>query len=377
MISVLGEPKSEPRATPAHPGAYWIREAGPLVSLAIGSSPTNCIGFIRARAISSLAYSLLPYGSGDRSQGGRSMNTAFRKILAPVYFDEISPAALDYAAYFADRDDGTVFLLHVVPTDEPHLLRGVYRPDEGGGANVEWAEKMAREKLEAIAKDRLKHVRCEVLTHVNWDAATGILEEQRRIDADLITMATHGRTGISRLVLRSVAERVVRESPRPVLISQRKIVVSAQRPFRSILCPVDLDRSRLSSLDYATALARSNDATIHLLHIVPTENLMLRRDIYRQGPGNEGSVVRAEKVARQALEEIARARFGDLPYEVHVHVSADPAKTILEIECDIRPDLIVMVTQGFGGLVHLIVGSVTESVIRNGYCPVLSVRAGM
>jgi nucleotide-binding universal stress UspA family protein len=88
-------------------------------------------------------------------------------------------------------------------------------------------------------------------------------------------------------------------------------------------------------------------------------------------------VVHAERVTGQALEDIARTHLGDLPYEVHVHVSADPARTILEIERDVRPDLLIMVTQGFGGLVHLIVGSVTETVIREGFCPVLSVRASV
>jgi nucleotide-binding universal stress UspA family protein len=58
-------------------------------------------------------------------------------------------------------------------------------------------------------------------------------------------------------------------------------------------------------------------------------------------------------------------------------VSADPAKTILQVERDLRVDLLVMVTEGIGGLIHLIVGSVTETVIREGHCPVLSVKPGV
>jgi len=58
----------------------------------------------------------------------------FRKILCPVYFDETSPVALQYAQHFANQDDGTVYLFHAVPTDELHLLRKVYRPEEHGGA---------------------------------------------------------------------------------------------------------------------------------------------------------------------------------------------------------------------------------------------------
>jgi nucleotide-binding universal stress UspA family protein len=301
------------------------------------------------------------------------MTDSFRKILAPVYFDETSTAALDYAAYFARRSDGTVFLLHVVPTDEIHLLRSVYRPDEGGGANLEWAEKVARKELEAIARDRLSGVRCEIITHRDADVSGGILEQEARLDTDLVVLATHARTGLSRLVLRSVAERVVRKSRRPVLTAQHKSDVPRERPFRSILCPIDL--GLCSSLRYATQLARDNDATVHLLHVVPTENLMLRRDIYRQGPGDEENVVRAERVARQTLEKIAREHFDGVPCEVHVHTSADSAKTILEIERELKPDLLVMATQGFTGIIHMIVGSVTETVIREGNCPVFSVHA--
>jgi nucleotide-binding universal stress UspA family protein len=303
------------------------------------------------------------------------MNARFRKILAPIYFDERSTASLDYAAYFARRSEGTIYLLHVVPADEIHLLRDVYRPEEGGGSNVEWAEKVARERLYDLASDRLRGLPYEILTRIDSDPAAGILEEMRSIDADVVTLASHARQGLSRLVIRSVAERVVRESPKPVLVAQRQIDVPAERPFRSILCPLDLDRGHAASLDYAAALARDNEATVHLLHIVPTENIMLRREIYRPDPSDEENVVHAEKVARETLAELARERLEGAPHEVHVHVSADPAKTILEVERNLRPDLLVMVTQGLKGLIHLIVGSVTEKMIRRGYCPVLSVRA--
>jgi nucleotide-binding universal stress UspA family protein len=303
------------------------------------------------------------------------MTTNFRKILAPIYFDERSAASLDFAAYFARANDGTVYLLHVVPTDEIHLLRDFYRPTEGGGSNIEWAEKVSRERLYDLATDRLRGVRYEILTHIDSDPVAGILEQQRRVDADLIALASHARSGLSRLVLRSVAERVVRESPRPVLVAQRQIDVATHRPFRSILCPLDLDRSHSASLEYAAQLARDSQAFVHLLHVVPTENLMLRREIYHPRPDDGENVVHAEKVARQTLDALAREHFDSDGYEIHVHVSPDPAKTILEMERDIRPDLLIMVTQGLSGIIHLIVGSVTEKLIRQGYCPVLTVRA--
>jgi len=150
------------------------------------------------------------------------MTHLFLRILSPVDFHENSLAALAYAAQFARQYDATVYLLHVVPTDELHLHREVYRPEEGGGADVVWAEKVAKEKLREIAQEYLRGgIRHEILTRVG-DAAKTILETAEDVGAELIVMATHGRTGLSHVFLGSVAEQVVREAPCPVLTIRRK-----------------------------------------------------------------------------------------------------------------------------------------------------------
>src|SRR5213593_2410046 len=84
----------------------------------------------------------------------RAMTQLFLRILSPVDFHENSLFALEYAAQFARQYDATVYLLHVIPTDELHLHREVYRPAEGGGADVRWAEKVSKEKLHELAQER-------------------------------------------------------------------------------------------------------------------------------------------------------------------------------------------------------------------------------
>ncbi|HEV8717761.1 MAG TPA: universal stress protein [Candidatus Binatia bacterium] len=150
------------------------------------------------------------------------MSHLFLRILSPVDFHENSLAALEYAAQFARQYDATVYLLHVIPTDELHLHREVYRPEEGGGADVGWAEKVSKEKLQEIAQEHLRGgIRHEILTRVG-DAAQRILETADEVGAELIVMATHGRTGLSHFFLGSVAEQVVREASCPVLTLRRK-----------------------------------------------------------------------------------------------------------------------------------------------------------
>jgi len=82
----------------------------------------------------------------------------------------------------------------------------------------------------------------------------------------------------------------------------------------------------------------------------------------------------AEKVAGQKLQELAQTHLSGVRYEPIVHVSGDPARTILEVERDIGADLIVMATHGFTGLFHLILNSLTEKMVREAACPVLSLR---
>jgi nucleotide-binding universal stress UspA family protein len=303
------------------------------------------------------------------------MTAPFHTILCPVYFDETSPAALQYARYFARQGDSAVHLLHVVPTDELHLLRKIYRPEEGGGAGVVWAERVARERLEAIAQEHLGGVRYKILTWRSSDPATGILEVEKELSADLLVMATRGRTGIAHLLLSSVAEKVVREARCPVFTTRRGEELSEPHPLRTILVPVDIAERSAPVLMCARRMAEQCGGTVYPLHVVPTaETDLLLRDVYQAREGTRASLVVAERVARQKLKDLAQDYLEGVPYETLLYVSGDPARIILEVGKDIGADVLVMATYGFTGVFHLLLGSLTEKVMREAHCPVLSFR---
>jgi nucleotide-binding universal stress UspA family protein len=135
------------------------------------------------------------------------MTKLFSKILCPIDFDESSLAGLEQARDLAEGRDSTIYLFHVVPFIA------------AGEALVDYSmmEAEARDKLADLAREHLgDKVRYEVRTQVG-DPAQAILHEIDRTGADSVVMATHGRTGVKRFLLGSVAERVVRESSRPVL----------------------------------------------------------------------------------------------------------------------------------------------------------------
>jgi nucleotide-binding universal stress UspA family protein len=134
----------------------------------------------------------------------------FKKILAPVDFDPSSLKALELAAKIVKENDGTVFLLHIVPvemdvTGMPQYVDLIKRQ-----------ENLDREKLTAIAKQSLAEVKWEILDQMG-DPADVIVEVAAKLPADLIVMVTHGRRGLARLVEGSIAEKVLRSAPCPVL----------------------------------------------------------------------------------------------------------------------------------------------------------------
>jgi len=303
-----------------------------------------------------------------------SMTEPFRKILNPVDFDENSLATLVYAGQLARQNEGTVYLMHVVPTEKIYLLREVYRPEEGGGADPLWAEKVAQEKLQEIARERLGGVRCEILMRGSDDPAKTILETERKLGADLVVMATHGRTGFFHLVLGSVAEKVVRESSCPVLTIRRREEPSMVGPFGKILSPVDFDENSLAALDLVRQFAQQNNGTVYLLHVVPTDEIHLHREVYRPEEGGGADPVWAEKVTKEKLQRIAHERLSDgIRCQILTRIG-DAAKTILEVEREVGADLVVMATHGRTGISHFILGSVAERMVRESSCPVLTIR---
>jgi universal stress protein A len=141
----------------------------------------------------------------------------FRKVLCPIDFSEHSLAALDVALKVAQQNDAKLYLLSVAP-----LPAGAAGFQPVPLDPYPYPEKERKEQLVKHAREKIPgSVRYETLV-LNGDPAEQVLGIALSIEADLIVMGTHGRKGLSHLVLGSVAERVVRESPTPVLTVHSK-----------------------------------------------------------------------------------------------------------------------------------------------------------
>jgi nucleotide-binding universal stress UspA family protein len=154
------------------------------------------------------------------------MSTTFRKILVPIDFSDGSDAAIPYAFALANPFGAEVTLFHA------YIVPATTFPD--GTVLAAWPESAARiigaveEKLTAArrafaAPDRVRVVSCAS----EGPAADEILRMAREGGFDLVVMGTHGRTGLKRALLGSVAENVVRRAPCPVLTVRQPTEASA------------------------------------------------------------------------------------------------------------------------------------------------------
>jgi nucleotide-binding universal stress UspA family protein len=136
----------------------------------------------------------------------------FSRILCPVDFDANSPLALGIAAELASEGDAILYVLHVAampPGPDVALPFGKI-------------ESAARTRLERLVRQKVDARARYEIDIVMGNPDVEILQAAKRRRANLIVMATHGRKGLSRLVLGSVAESVVREAPCPVLTIRPK-----------------------------------------------------------------------------------------------------------------------------------------------------------
>ena len=142
------------------------------------------------------------------------MAIAIERILVPLDFSENTPALLEWAAHLAEEHSSRIILLHAyhLPV-EFQQLEGAYLPPDFWASVRSEAEQQLGEHAETL---RAGGLAVETAVCEGY-AATVIIEEAARLDADLIVIGTHGLSGLKHLLLGSIAERVVQKAPCPVL----------------------------------------------------------------------------------------------------------------------------------------------------------------
>ncbi|WP_411966215.1 universal stress protein [Haloferax sp. YSMS24] len=286
----------------------------------------------------------------------------YETILFPI--DEVmeSSAILHHASEIAHWADGTVQLLFIANTGRDSVT---LVDNQVVDALVKQGESVVEEAgatLDTLGVDYDTDV-------VQGNPAPTIVQYADRYDYDLIVMPTHARQGLSRRLLGSVTEKVVRLSEKPVLTARMESTDQLTFPYEGILIPTDGSKSAARAAEHGLELAAATDATVHVLSVV--DDSSLGPDVRSMLSGKEYEQVAADAVA----DVVSKAKEFDVPTVVEHIEHGAPSDRINTVVDEHDVDAVVMGTTGRSGVDRILLGSVAEKTVRTAPVPVITVAA--
>ncbi len=291
-----------------------------------------------------------------------------KKILFPTDFSRASNQALPHALKFAQKYEADITILHVATlySDDPNAPE-YQQLDEGNFK--EYIEKSLGEISQAMESSQ--KVTTEVVREVT--PAKGILDFIEEKGIDLTVMGTHGHSALAQFFLGSVAERVVRHAPCPVLtVAQDRKQYRNDPDYQNILIAFDFSEHSKKAAREARDMASRYGARLQALYVVEQE---VHPAFYLKW--KESMVRDLPEIAEEAKKSLREVMGGESRDNLDVHVEIGDGKAHAEISEFARAnqvDLIVMGTHGLSGLDRMLLGSTTERVVRIASCPVLTVK---
>jgi len=295
-----------------------------------------------------------------------------REVLCPTDFSLVSERALRHAIALAQRFRSRLTIVHAIasppmPPDEPlYLSEPVPSLQDLRVA----AEHEMRRFLEPATEAGVP-VTSVIREGQPWRK---ILETARAEPADLVVMGTHGRGGFERLLLGSVAEKLLHRLPCPVLTVCHEEGRTWHAPglVTRVLCAVDFSDAAPATIAYALALADKIGAAATLLHVV--ETLPDSRHLpYVAMPDIKLYRHQIESWAAERLHELVPP--AERAAEPRERIAAGRAyEEILRVAAEESADLIVIGAGEHGALGRMLLGSTAHHVVRAATCPVLTVR---
>jgi nucleotide-binding universal stress UspA family protein len=276
-------------------------------------------------------------------------------VLYATDFNGPSKAALPYALSVARRYGSKVYVVHVVALS-PLSVPG---PTSALRAIESQAIREAKEATMELGPV-LGQIPNEVLIRRGsiWKELSDVVEQKQ---IDLIVIGTHGRGGISKVLMGSVAEKIFRHAPCPVMTIGPSIRGEPDRfaDLHSILVPTDFSPGSLAAVAYATSLAQVNQARLYLLNVIPADGM-------------------AETSLKQALRNLIPSEI-ELSFAPKAFVeSGTPSEKILDLAEELAVDLIVLGVKPSaiikGTSTHQTMATACK-VVSGAGCPVITVRA--
>lgn len=293
------------------------------------------------------------------------MTATPRRILAATDFSPTGERAQRAALALARRFDAELHVVHVqVLLDDPHLADEQRHEVERLLATTDAEKHLA---LQAPAHGHPERIHTHLVRSLN--AAEAITETCTDLGCDLIAMGTHGRRGLSHLLLGSVAEKVVRTAPVPVLTVRPDARLTETGPER-MLVPHDFSDHSAVAVRLAGDWAQALGAEITLLHVVEP---VVYPEFYSVDLLPAEMIERFSERSSEALQAAAAALLPGIRVRTEIRVGR-AGDSIVSAAHPETYDLVMMGNRGLTVIEHLLLGSVAESVLRRCAVPLLTVR---
>lgn len=302
------------------------------------------------------------------------------RVLTPLDGSRFGEFALPFAASIADRTRWNLQLFHVHIPDPRN--RRLPPPADTRAEPVPTSprERMLRARRaylrQAARRVGLSEESVSAVVAEGQSVADTIRRHAEDVGTDLIVMSTHGRTGVDRLWLGSVADALVRSTRIPVLLVRPSPDERRSQELDSVsrvLVPLDSSPACDRILAPALALGEALGWSFLLLHVIPTHLVFGARSF----PIPSGQVEEQRREAREFVEAVC-GRFRDRGVDHDVRLVEDeaPARAILRTLSGDRIDLVSMATPGHGGITRAILGSVVDRVVQATSLPLLLAGPG-
>jgi nucleotide-binding universal stress UspA family protein len=265
-----------------------------------------------------------------------------KKILVPCDFSKPALNAFKFALDIAGRSGGTVILVHVI--ELPFMHDTVLMPV----LSFE-AELLKDLKAKAVSQfkkiiEKNKRERVKIYSHVEFGPISGrILDMIVAQSADAVIMGSHGASGLKEYFIGSNAEKIIRKSPVPVLVTKDYY----EGPVKNIVFPNSLDEENEAELvTRVKELQKFFKAHLHLVWINTPLNF------------------NSDAVTHKRLQNFAK-RFGLKDYSIHIFNHYNEEDGIIQFTKFVKGDIIAMGTHGRKGITHLLNGSIAEDVANH------------
>jgi nucleotide-binding universal stress UspA family protein len=304
----------------------------------------------------------------------------YRSLMVPLDGSAFGEYALPLALGIARRAGASVELIHICTPPIPSVFAdGLVRP-AAIEPPLELADEQVRAYLDQLAARLSQHWKAPISTVVRYGPAADTLYAHALASgADLVVMTTHGAGPLSRIWMGSVADKLMRLLPMPILLTRP--AESPIDPLADIYAPalqhvlIPLDGSALAEeiVRPAMALGILTGARYTLLQALDPLVAEHTKPPYSVGL-DRGMLAEVRKRALADLEKLAdRLRAQSLQVQTRL-VVAPPHIAILDYAHDHAVDLIALSTHGHGGVARMLLGGVADKVVRGAGVPVLLQR---